>query len=274
VEFLCILINKPKGMMQTNKKSFGKRTIPIIFSIALLFVGPLAFAQKDSTLFFRSAVSVTQNGFSFIPSFSLGKPAAILDIGVGNKRLSFEPQFRFALEGKPWSFIFIYRYKVVNKSKFQFTVGGHIPAIVFKTQTISTSSGVNDVIISQRFIAGELIPNYQVAKNISISLYLLQGYGFQSHATRYTSFAGLRSNFSNVKLSERLYIKWVPQIFYLKTDDQDGVYVTYHFTFAMKNFPLSISHILNKSIQTSIVAKDFDWNVSLIYSFDKNYVRR
>jgi len=38
--------------------------------------------------------------------FTLGKPAAIFDLSVGNERLAFEPQFRFSLEGKPWSFIF------------------------------------------------------------------------------------------------------------------------------------------------------------------------
>lgn len=61
-----------------------------------------SFAQKrDSTFFFKSDLSITNNGFSIIPAFTLGKPAALLDMKMGNNRLSFEPQFRFALEGRP-----------------------------------------------------------------------------------------------------------------------------------------------------------------------------
>lgn len=53
---------------------------------------------------FNGNVSVTNNGFSLIPSFSLGKPATIATLSVGGERFSLDPQFRFDLEGlKPWS---------------------------------------------------------------------------------------------------------------------------------------------------------------------------
>jgi len=261
--------------MQMDKFHFSMRALTTSLVVTLSVFTQGAFAQKhDSTLFFRSALSVTQNGFSFIPSFSLGKPAAILDMGIGNKRLSFEPQFRFALEGKPWSFIFIYRYKFINRNKFQFTLGGHLPAIVFKTQSVIVNGAANEVIISQRFLAGELTPNYYISKNVWIGMYGLYGHGFQSDATRNTYFAGLRSNFSNIRLTDRLFAKAVPMVFYLRTDDKDGFYATYTLTLAMKNFPLSISNIVNKAIETDVVGKDFDWNVSLTYSFDKNYIRK
>jgi hypothetical protein len=264
-----------QGNMLNHDVNFKCIAIPTFVFLFLTAMATSTFAQrKDSTLFFRSAISVTHNGFSFIPSFSLGKPAAVLDFGVGNKRLSFEPQFRFALEGKPWSFIFIYRYKFVDRKKFQLTMGGHIPAIVFRTQTITTSTGEDDVIISQRFLAFELMPNYQLSKNVNLGLHILQGHGFQSDAARNTTFVGLRANFPNIHLSDQVFVRFVPQVFYLKVDDNDGAYATYTLTLAMKNFPLSIAHIANKAIQTEIVAKDFDWNVSLVYSFDKRYVRQ
>ncbi len=56
----------------------------------------------DSTFHISGAASVTNNGISLLPMFTLGKPAAIFDLSVGNSRLAFEPQFRFSLEGKPW----------------------------------------------------------------------------------------------------------------------------------------------------------------------------
>jgi hypothetical protein len=76
----------------------------------LLLFNHLAFSQEaDSTkavYHFGGAVTVTNNGISLLPTFSLDKPAVMFDMSVGGKKLSFEPQFRFSLEGKPWAFIF------------------------------------------------------------------------------------------------------------------------------------------------------------------------
>ena len=71
----------------------------------------------QTTYHISGAASATNNGISLLPMFTLGKPAAIFDLSVGNERLAFEPQFRFSLEGKPWSFIFWFRYKAVNTSR-------------------------------------------------------------------------------------------------------------------------------------------------------------
>ena len=71
--------------------------------------------RTQKTYHISGAVAVTQNGFSILPMFTLGKPAAIFDLSVGSDRIAFEPQFRFSLEGRPWSFIFWFRYKAVNQ---------------------------------------------------------------------------------------------------------------------------------------------------------------
>jgi hypothetical protein len=247
----------------------------LFLMIGFTAITSCAFAQKkDSTLFFRSALSVTHNGFSFVPAFSLGKPAAVLDLAVGNKRLSFEPQFRFALEGKPWSFIFIYRYKFIKKEKFQFAIGGHLPAFNWRTETVIVNNTPKEIIATKRFLAGELLPHYQLTKNISLDMYILIGHGWEKDVTRNTRFVGLKSNFSNIKLSEKFYAQFVPQVFYLSTDNVDGIYVTYSLTLAARNFPLSLSHIINQAIASELTSKHFDWNVSLVYSFSTNYVRK
>lgn len=87
--------------------------------------------KKKEDFKMGGTISVTNNGISLLPTFTLGKPAAIFDLSLAGKRFSFEPQFRFALEGKPWSMIFWWRYKVVNSSRFLLKVGAH-PAIAFK----------------------------------------------------------------------------------------------------------------------------------------------
>ena len=254
---------------------FQKDALLGVLLLGLILAGYDTIAQrKDSTLFFKSALSVTNNGFSFIPSFSLGKPAAILDIGVGNKRLSFEPQFRFALEGRPWSFIFIYRYKLINKDRFQLRLGGHLPAFNFINEPVTMNGVDQDAIVTKRFLAGELWPYYILNKNIAIGLYCLRGHGFDPGTTRDATFAGFQTYFTNVNFAKFLVLTFTPQVFYLKTDNDEGVYATYNLNVAVKNFPISVSNIINKSISTEIPNTDFSWNVSLVYSFSKDYKLR
>jgi hypothetical protein len=70
-------------------------------------------------------------------------------------------------------------------------------------------------------------------------------------------------------------MKLNPQIYYLKLDRQDGFYFTSSLTLAKKNFPLIIQSTINKIIDTHIAgSKNILWNVSLVYSFNKNYVSR
>jgi len=42
----------------------------------------------------------------------------------------------------------------------------------------------------------------------------------------------------------------------------------------VRNFPFTISGIVNKAIQSDIQAQDFDWSINLIYTLDKQFVIR
>jgi hypothetical protein len=243
----------------------------------LLNIPGINFSQNtDSTKVvsnFGGAVTVTNNGISFIPTFSLGKPAAIFDMSVGRK-LSFEPQFRFALEGKPWSFIFWWRYKLVKTNKVAVTLGAH-PAFLFRTIT-DTINGVSQEIIKvQRNVAVELSPNYFLTKNMSIGLYYLYGYSFEKNVIKNVHYLTLNASFSNIRLPYQFYLKFTPQVYYLNMDKQDGFYFSSVLTLASRKIPLSVSTLMNKIIRTNITAsQNFVWNVSLIYSFNKKYVEK
>lgn len=119
----------------------------------------------------------------------------------------------------------------------------------------------------------ELSPAYSITKNISMGIYYLHSRGLDPGAKRVTNFITFNANFSNVKLSDQFFMRFTPQIYYLNFDDGDGFYFTSAFTLVKLNFPLSISSVMNKVIQTDISAgKDFVWNVTLTYSFGKRYV--
>jgi hypothetical protein len=272
-------MTRNKSWFRTGVKSYLMKKNRIKRALLFCIVINLAsysFSQKvdsgDSLSHFNGAVTITNNGISFIPTFTLGKPAVIFDLSMG-KRLSFDPQFRFALEGKPWSFIFWWRYKLIKTDKFLFTLGAH-PALAFKTVTISTDGGSKEIIMAQRYLAGELSPNYFIAKNISIGLYYLYAHCFEQDAPANTHFFTFNANFSGINLTKQFFIRFNPQIYYLKMDESDGFYFSSSLTLARRNFPISISALINKTIQTSISAsKDFVWNASLIYSFNNKYVK-
>jgi hypothetical protein len=217
---------------------------------------------------FRFFGSITNNGISLIPSFSLGKPAAIAEFQVG-RRYTFEPQFRFALEGKPWSFIFWNRYKVVRNEKFQMTAGAH-PAFLFATKTITENGSEKEVITTKRFLAGELAPNFSLSKRISTGLYYLYSYGFDE-GVKNTNMISFKAGFNSIPLFSGLTFSVVPQLYYLKMDEKDGFYFTSAFILARPDFPLSLSSVINKIIKSDIEGKDFIWNVTLTYTFSRKY---
>ena len=245
--------------------------------IVLYNLSILAFSQKsDSTKvanYFGGGVTVTNNGISLIPTFSLGKPAALFDLTAGRGKLSFEPQFRFSLEGKPWTFFFWWRYKLVNTSKLSVRVGVH-ESLSYSTLSVVTNGESKESIITQRYLAGELAPNYFLTKNVSIGMYYLYSYGIDNVNVRNTHFAMLNMNFSNIKLSDKFFLSYLPQIYYLKINKNDGFNVTSTLTLARKKFPVFFSVFGNKTIQSHVPGhKDFVWNASLIYSFNNSYVK-
>lgn len=260
---------------QNKKHNFPLRKVMLLM-LALVTLSYLSFSQntdnKDSRRF-AGAVMVTNKGISTIPSFTLGKPAVQFDLLMGKGKLTFEPQLRFSLEGKPWTFIFWWRYKLLEAPKFNINMGAH-PAISFKTIPIINNGVSTDVIVARRYLAGELAPNYALTKGISIGMYYLYSYGLEKNVARHTHFISFRSNFSNIKLSDQYFMKFAPQIYYLKADKEDGYYLNTTLTLAKRNFPLSISSILNKTIKSHVSgSKDFIWNISLTYAFSSKYTK-
>jgi hypothetical protein len=223
-----------------------------------------------SVISFSGSAGATNNGISLVPSFSLSKPAAIFNMSIGNK-FSFEPEFAFSLEGKPWYALFWFRYQLANINKFKMTAGAHL-GLNFKNAILPVNMDSSEVKVVERYLVGELAPSFSITKNISVRMYYLHSRGLDPGANQMLSFITFNTNFSNIKLSNRFFMRISPQFYYLNVDDGDGFYFTSAFTVAKLNFPLSISSVINKVVQTDIAGKDFVWNLTLTYSFGKKYV--
>jgi hypothetical protein len=259
--------------------TFFKKTI--LVSGLLLFASYAISQQTDSTkaeLNFSGSVTANNNGFSLVPTFSLGKPAIQTGFNISGKkgRFTFHPQFWYSmLDYKPWSFIFIWRYKLVRKEKFEFILGTHAPAINFKSATVTEDGEEMDIIKARRFYpALEVLPIYQLNKNISLSMYGIFGRGIEEEVATTNYFLSFRTDFNDIPLTKQLFLRLNPQIYYLRIGGDDGFYTAAGLTLAHRKWPLSIGTMMNKALKSEIDVKEFDWNVSLTYAFGKTFVER
>ncbi len=252
-----------------------KNKVLLLFVLSLFAQG--SFSQTTDSLkkisHFSGTASVTNNGISIVPTFSLDKPAAIFILSAGKNRFSFDPDLRFSLSGKPWTFLFWVRYKMVTREKFQMNAGTHL-GLNHRRTVLPINGDSSELNIVRRYLAGELYPRVLLTKNVSVGIYYLYSHGLDKGTIGNTHFITFNTNFSNIKLTDQFFIRFNPQFYYLKLDKEDGLFVTATLTLAKKNFPFSVSSIANKRIESDITgSKNLVWNVSLNYSFDKKFVK-
>jgi hypothetical protein len=241
----------------------------------LHFTGTIYSQNTDSAkhlTHFVGSMGITNDGISVVPTFSFDKPAGIILMSVGKNRLNFEPDIRFSLDAKRGGVALWWRYKILMNGKFRLNAGAH-PAMNFIIETDSAKGSSKAVMLTQRFLGGEVVPYYLLSKNVSVGMYYLYGHGLQEDGPRNVHFFTVNSNFSNIKISGQLYLQWMPQFYYLNIDKKDGFYFTSTATLVKSNFPFSLQSTINKTIKTNISGKNFVWNVTLFYSF-KGYFRK
>jgi len=241
----------------------------IIFSAFVIRAGAQEAEDQKSIYHFNGNVSITNNGFSLIPSFSLGKPAAVAILSVGGERFSLDPQFRFDLEGfKPWTFVFMWRYNLVNTDKVLIRPGLHFPALSFREQEIEINGEPRESTIPYRYFTPELTASYMPSAKVGIGLYYLYGLGLEEQdQTRNMHFISLRAYLNRIFLGDQFYFNWNPQVYYLNMDGTVGYYAAQSLELGHWKWPVSISSMMNVKLKSDIDTKDFDWNISLIYSF-------
>jgi hypothetical protein len=259
------------------KKSIVSQVIILLLFTNYSFSQQTNSSQTDSTtknFYLKGAVTITNKGISYIPNLSLGKPAIIFDLSMANEKLSFDPQLRFSLMGEPWAFLFPVRYKIKSTGKFQLTAG-LCPLMNFKPVTYTFKGASVTELANRRYVGGEFKPNYFFTKSISVGATYLYFSGVSNRAVKNTHFVSLNTNFSNIKLGSKFFVKFNPQVYYLYQDRKEGFYLNAVITLLKRDFPLSIQTNMNAVIQTTIPgSEDFIWNVSAIYNFNRTYIRK
>lgn len=110
----------------------------------------VASTSKKDTIVFNGAITATNKGISTIPSSTLGKAATIFYFSFRKDKLSFEPEFRFDMEDlKPWSFIFWWRYRIIENEKWRLQIGVN-PGLSFKNRTVINNGETEKILTIER----------------------------------------------------------------------------------------------------------------------------
>jgi hypothetical protein len=194
-------------------------------------------------------------------------------MSVGRK-ISFEPEFRFALEGKPWMYILWWRYESLKTDKF--IIGMRANASPnFKTIPFITDGTTSKKIVAERSLTGDLSPTYFLTKNISAGVYYMYVHGIEEYSVKNIHYLAIRCNFSNINLPYRFYARFNPQVYYLRMDKNDGYYVSATLSLVRRNFPVFLSSLITTPLKTHIPYDNGTlWNVGLTYTFNKEYVEK
>lgn len=231
--------------------------------------------QRDSSAVqreFSGHLTATNNGISIIPSFSLDKPALVAIFKLRGKRWSFEPDLRFALEGKPWSMLFWARYQAVSTKRFSLRLGAH-PAVNFRTITIIDGGEKRELIETRRYLASEIVPQWRFTNHFSVGGYYLASRGFDD-GLRSAHFVQLNAAIGNVPIGPQLRFHLFPQVYFLRLDQLEGTYASASWRISKPGSPFALSGILNRSIKTEISPERvFLWNVAVEYGFGGQYRR-
>lgn len=238
---------------------------------AALLVPALVRAQAALPAAPHVAVSgvltVTNKGISMIPTFTLGRPAAMLEMSVKRERLSFDPQIRWGLDGKPWSFVFWGRYQVVRDRRFHLTVGAH-PAIIFRRTSATIGGRTGEFLVARRYLAAEVSPSVTLSPRVNIGVYHLYSHALAFDAAQHTNFTALRATLSGIPLARGVHLRLDPQLYTLHIDTQHGVYANGTVTVTRDHVPLAVSLGGNTPLDLGVAGGTASlWNVSLAYTF-------
>lgn len=240
------------------------------FAVLACVATPMPVAAQGATAApqfdVSAAVNLNTKGISQVPALTLGRPSAIFDLAVRRGEASFEPQFRFATDGTPWSFLLWGRYRAVSTGRFRLTVGGH-PAFSFRTTTVQTATTPRELIEVRRYLAGEGTPTYTLTTKLSIGAYYLYSHGFDG-ASPHTNLVAARLNASNLAVFRGTVLQVQPQVYFLRTSGQQGQYLSASAALTKPGAPLSITAIVNQPLRTRVVGgQKFLWNVGVSYLF-------
>ncbi|MFN4145883.1 MAG: hypothetical protein ACK4GN_08680 [Runella sp.] len=253
--------------MPLNFHSFLFLVKNSVFLIGVMFALGSMAQSNDSLrtpepLHASANINLTNNGVSLFPNLMLGRPATIINLTVGKKHIFFEPELRWGLDGKPWSYIFWVRYRSKKTKHFSWHAGVH-PSYILRENQVIVNEQLTNRWVSQRFLAGEVVPVWHHSPKFSLGLHLLASKGLDAYGVQRSTYVSLQPRFPDIRLSKNYYVGFFPQVFHLALDENKGVYYSHLLTFNKRHFPVYFSTIFTYKIKSDIPSDRLLWNVGL-----------
>jgi len=107
--------------------------------------------------------------------------------------------------------------------------------------------------------------------------YYIHGIGLEKEGqTGHTGFLSLRMGFGNLRIVKNWYFRCDPQIYFIRMDDLGGFFTAQSISVGNNKFPVSLSNLMNISLESEneIPTKEFDRNISLVYTFKNQFTRK
>ena len=242
--------------------------------ISFLMVCVFSFSQDTITkeLHVSGNIGVTNNGISIIPTFSLKQSAFNLSYSLSRGgRFSIDPDIRLTFDGKKGSGIVWFRYKLKTEGKLKVNVGIH-PAYNFALRTITDEGKPLKITQARRFIATEFAPTYKVNDHLNFGIYYLKGTGMQKDGPQNIHYVNFITGITKIPLFSGYSFNVTPQVYYLKSDKEDGYYFNSNVVLAKAKSPFVLMYMMNKEIRSNVTGSiNFDWNISILYNFRNKF---
>ncbi len=129
-----------------------------------------------------------------------------------------------------------------------------------------------DVRAANRFLSADLSQSYFITRNFSAGIYYMYSHTLEKFRLKDLHYLAFRRNFMNIALTDQVFMKFSPQVYFLRIDNRDGFYFSEILPLTRKRFPKSVSSIVTSPIKNHIPANNhLVWNINLIYAFSNKY---
>ncbi len=231
-------------------------------------VSILGFAKEksDSTRYpleTSGAVSLNSNGIAPVPSFALGKPAMTLNLTLRKKWFSWDPQFSYGLDFRPWIMDNWFHFRLIDKTKFELRTGFNVSTFFSEYQTPSQF-----VWQGQKYGTLELAGIYKFSSTSSIGLMGWYDHGFDTGTVK-GYFIDIVGDKSDIPIGKHLLMAINIQLFYIDyTGNSDGYFISPKLSMSAREFPAFLFFQGIQPFSTNIDPyPTFQWNIGVGYAF-------
>lgn len=269
------MVNKKQPNLYSQDWKMKKAYICLCFFIIPVF----CLSQINDKYFFKGNININNNGIDWVPLFSRDKPSLIANFSLGKNRFSINPLIRYELEGlQPWGVDIWWNYKVKQSGKLNFDLGGVLPGVI--NQNISVIDKNLPKTILQPWVSAIVNPTvsfaFSNAFKLSLSYYEIIPLKIVNKTQlEHGRVIILSPSIKQFLIMNKIFLNWIPIIYTVQIEDtKTGIFSAQTINIGVKNFPFSISTVMNKPIYFGdLSGKKFDWNIGINYTFALELVK-